>query len=952
METLRMGCVAREMIESTVIWLPLAEGNASVPAKAGRMQATAKSGSVPGTLHIKGREVFEWAERVLKINTEGDDLLSTHDQLSLLHLILACLAGRSVPSISATAPSLTSSLKRNVSEDKLVACGNFRSADVRIRNKASIGAAAGLLGLMHMLFLRLPSTQWLPLVVDYDIGTILFEEYLMATDPASAPLLGWPDDKQGRDARKAGWMSLRDIAFCLDGSGGRDKPDVCTDASGGADEANQVKGTFASPSWSSSSSQSGHCNNMTGSEAVEHGGGLALLSLKSLVSQTHHFVESLPPPTTRTEEGPEEMVIFDPEHNGLRHGQPALVGLKNRRNTCYINAMLQQLFFIPEFHKWLEESDDVVTAAAEARSPAEPSVTEMDMAVEHGGHKELSDRLQELFRYLRHSKQRFFDPGEFIKACKSISRQPPLLDQAHTQDDTMTFLESLIDALSSVHGTARHGPAPTDLLKVVEKDRRWVDGTSPRVHRSITGREKEYLMLEIEDGIGNLESALRKHFSEELMTGDNRIWNEKTQSKETVWKAPFIEETSLPDVLVVQLKRFKYNMTWDGRMEPHKLNTKVEFGNVLDLSGYVRRQKDEYDACAVENGSHIYDLQGLVVHSGQTVHSGHYYSFINWHKAGQADDGEPDDGVPSDANPHSPPQNHQQDNTRVAGGTPGTAWEKLGLWYKLDDDMVTQVSEDVVKEESFGGTVESKDQYGDIKRHINSRSAYVLFYRKRRQALATFADEKKKRSANDLDYPAHRAAPCFQPQDKDACSSKRQRAGKADKQTRGNTRDASAMQLDSISDTTQARRSGSLKLEHSHTWPHELTHSCCASVERASLSAAQHALAFDQDFMLWIRDLASYAHKLSLSPPKSGSAGRTRAPEEERDERISRTSDSPQMLRAAATEDAAMVYNTQNAKGVLMQVNNTVSPKGSSSSSRSADRDLTNMERAIASGVC
>jgi ubiquitin C-terminal hydrolase len=650
------------------------------------------------------------------------------------------------------------------------------------------------------------------------------------------------------------------------------------------------------------------------------------------------------------------MVIFDPEHNGLRHGQPALVGLKNRRNTCYINAMLQQLFFIPEFHRWLEESDDVGTVAAEARSPAEPSVTEMDIEVEHGGHKELSDRLQELFRYLRHSKQRFFDPGEFIKACKSISRQPPLLDQAHTQDDTMTFLESLIDALSSVH----HGTAPTDLLKVVEKDRRWVDGSSPKDHRSITGREKEYLMLEIEDGIGNLESALRKHFSEELMTGDNRIWNEKTQSKETVWKAPFIEETSLPEVLVVQLKRFKYNMTWDGRMEPHKLNTKVEFGNVLDLSGYVRRQKDEIDAVAVEDGSHIYDLQGLVVHSGQTVHSGHYYSFINWHKAGQADDGEPDDGVPSDANPNPPPQNHQQDKTRgagstAAGSTPGTPWEKLGLWYKLDDDMVTEVSEDVVKEESFGGTVESKDQYGDIKRHINSRSAYVLFYRKRRQALATLADEKKKRSANDLDYPAHRAAPCFQPQDKDACSSKRQRAGKADKQPRGNTRDASAMQLDSsISDTTpQARRSGSLKREHSHTsallpekypsgqgtqqgsihesqGPHELTHSCCASAERASLAAAQHSLAFDQDFMLWIRDLASYAHKSSLSPPKSGS-------------------DSPQMLRA--TEDAAIVYNTQSAKGVLMQVNSTVSPKGSSSSS-SADRDLTNMERAIASGVC
>ena len=38
-------------------------------------------------------------------------------------------------------------------------------------------------------------------------------------------------------------------------------------------------------------------------------------------------------------------------------------------------------------------------------------------------------------------------------------------------------------------------------------------------HRCITNHEKEYLMLEIEDGIGDIESALRKHFSMELMTG-------------------------------------------------------------------------------------------------------------------------------------------------------------------------------------------------------------------------------------------------------------------------------------------------------------------------------------------------------------------------------------------------------------------------------------------------
>ncbi len=112
------------------------------------------------------------------------------------------------------------------------------------------------------------------------------------------------------------------------------------------------------------------------------------------------------------------------------------------------------------------------------------------------------------------------------------------------------------------------------------------------------------------------------------MTGDNRIWNEKMGVKETVRKAPFIEKESLPEVMVVQLKRFKHNVTWDGRCESQKVNTKVEFETQLDLSEFVLAQHNEYEAAPVEAGSVVYDLQGVIVHSGQTVHSGHYYAFL------------------------------------------------------------------------------------------------------------------------------------------------------------------------------------------------------------------------------------------------------------------------------------------------------------------------------------
>lgn len=138
-------------------------------------------------------------------------------------------------------------------------------------------------------------------------------------------------------------------------------------------------------------------------------------------------------------------------------------------------------------------------------------------------------------------------------------------------------------------------------------------------------------------------------------------------------------------VLAVQLKRFKHNITWDGRFESQKLNTKVEFGTRIDISQYVGRQCDEFEARPATAGAHVYELQGVVVHSGQTIHSGHYYSFIR----------EP----------------------------------SMGTWHRVDDDAVTEVEEERLREECFGGTVETKDQFGDIKREDRWRSAYVLFYR-------------------------------------------------------------------------------------------------------------------------------------------------------------------------------------------------------------------------------
>ena len=947
--SIQMDGVSLQLVASSLRWLvTLPTGAGEVPAPPGgdaaAVAGTGRTVIEECSASLRGREVFDWMLRIIQHQQDhstkaADCLLTVEARVSLLELILALLVGRSEASThhhanssQTTAAASASSSKRKVPEDKVAA----HAAAGKEMRKPRNDTAAGLMGLVDTLLTRLPCAVWLPLVSKFAIGNMLFGEYLMAADPSSSPLLGWPDQKESREARKAGWLLLFQVASCIDLPAPMREMLSHVDAAAGAEAGNGPHRALEPPQDGSPVSHSSqHRPGKAVGPAQDGVGGGCLASLQVLVTRTHQFVECLPPPTRREEGGPEELLVFDPEQNGLRHQEQALVGLKNRRNTCYINAMLQQLFFIPEFHEWLAGR---VTGPAEA--PAVSSSDSGAPGVEARNakpledNKELSDRLHELFGYLRHSRQKFFDPAEFIKECKSLSRQPPLLDKAHTQDDTMTFLQSLLDALASIHGASR-----LDLFKVVEKSRRWVDRSLE--NRSITNHEKEYLMLEIEDGISDIESALRKHFSRELMTGDNRIWNEQTQAKETVWKAPFIEETSLPEVLVVQLKRFKINMTWDGRVETLKLNTKVEFGDTLDLSDYVRHQKDEFDAVEVTKGAHVYELQGIVVHSGQSVNSGHYYSFINSEIVQQVGDCA---HLPAQANVEPAVQAPQE---ATAQGSTHAAWTRGGIWYKLDDQTVTKASEETIKQESFGGTLESKDQFGDVKRQAHSRSAYVLFYRKRPGAAAQSARTSALcRTAE----PTH-SGQSENGQPNGVGSSKRQRVSKAQKATSANSHD----HVGAHHSADHGAGAGAMSKDEARSCV-AVEHACPASVQAASLSAALHVLAFDQHFIKWVEDLVCFANAfMPTDLLHSSDAPSGRLPEAgallQDNGRVSAPETPPNAISSSGGGGSSSNKNNNSStnKALLAHMNGSPSPRRSNI--RRREQELANIQLALAAGI-
>jgi len=95
----------------------------------------------------------------------------------------------------------------------------------------------------------------------------------------------------------------------------------------------------------------------------------------------------------------------------------------------------------------------------------------------------------------------------------------------------------------------------------------------------------------------------------EVLDGDNKVFNEKTNTKEDMRKN--ISFWSFPTILVIDIKRFNYQNRKNQVLVTFPLEN-------LNLSKYVSGYNKE---------SFVYDLYGVCNHSGNVL-GGHYTSFV------------------------------------------------------------------------------------------------------------------------------------------------------------------------------------------------------------------------------------------------------------------------------------------------------------------------------------
>lgn len=251
-------------------------------------------------------------------------------------------------------------------------------------------------------------------------------------------------------------------------------------------------------------------------------------------------------------------------------------GMKNQGATCYLNSLLQSLYFTTAFRH----------AVMGIPTDDEP--------------EKVPAALQRVFSQLATSD----DAVDTRRLTKSFGWDS---GDAFTQHDVQELNRVLMDNLEGkMKGTSVEGllnkifvGQMKSFIKCVN-----VDFESSRI--------EDYWDIQLNvKGMKNLEASFKDYVQVETLDGENQYqatgFGLQDAKKGVVFK-------SFPPVLHLQLKRYDFDFI---REQMVKINDRYEFPTEIDLSPYLEEP----------NGPCEYALHGVLVHCGD-LNIGHYYALI------------------------------------------------------------------------------------------------------------------------------------------------------------------------------------------------------------------------------------------------------------------------------------------------------------------------------------
>lgn len=272
------------------------------------------------------------------------------------------------------------------------------------------------------------------------------------------------------------------------------------------------------------------------------------------------------------------------EQNNNSKMETGYVGLSNQGATCYLNSFMQTLFHLPAFRRLIY---DMPTTGNE-----DP-------------HTSIPLNIQRLFCQLQFSDK----PCSTVGLTKSFGWDS---EDAFQQHDIEEFSRVLIDNLEKkMKGTNLQDSIPhifrgrfRNYIKCLN-----VDYTS--------FKEETFYDLSMDvKGILNLSEAFKFYIKPDELIGDNQYNTEKFGKQDAMKGTEFLE---FPPVLHIHLRRFIFDVT--SLTGTVKINDHFEFPETIDLTEFLAADSPQ------KKLSNIYDLYGVIVHSG-SYSGGHYYAFL------------------------------------------------------------------------------------------------------------------------------------------------------------------------------------------------------------------------------------------------------------------------------------------------------------------------------------
>ena len=259
-----------------------------------------------------------------------------------------------------------------------------------------------------------------------------------------------------------------------------------------------------------------------------------------------------------------------------RKSELGYTGLRNLGATCYMNSIIQQMFFIKPFLK---------------------TVIETNLTKE--GHKEF----QYILTQLEKTKRKYVDTQNFVKNWLAWDKKPV---NPKEQQDAFEFLQLILDQMPSECNHFFKGSIKNIVKSVNEEDN----------FESANDEDFYTIPLEVKN-YKDVESSFQVFLQSETFEGYNA---ESLGRKIDIQK--FARIGKAPPILVLQLKRFEYDLQTLNRV---KINDRYEFPQEINISELMYRPNN--DQTTEQLSKYDYTLKGVVLHAG-TAQGGHYNSLV------------------------------------------------------------------------------------------------------------------------------------------------------------------------------------------------------------------------------------------------------------------------------------------------------------------------------------